>query len=165
VRVRFLVVLCALSCACDGSKDETTLRDAGESSDARAEDASLFADAATDAESEPPDAEAHDTGVPDAAKPDTGPPPACEVVAPTVCPDPMPRYADVSPIFAARCTGCHNGSDGMWPLSSYQHVADWYGEIRAAMISCTMPPVDSGQTMPLEERLKILDWIRCGFPR
>jgi hypothetical protein len=100
-----------------------------------------------------------------AAEPDAGLPPVCQIVPPTECADPKPVYADVSPIFAARCTGCHNGSDEMWPLSSYQHVADWFGEIRAQMIACTMPPLDSGLPMPLEERMKILEWIRCGFPR
>ena len=163
--MRVIVVVCALWCACGGTPEErpkpdaSAPADAGETEDAapqdaagdaEAEDAASALDAAADAETEPKDA---------------APPPACEIEAPTVCPDPMPRYDDVSPIFAARCTSCHNGSDGMWPLSSYQHVADWYGEIRAQMLACTMPPVDSGLSMPLEERLKILDWIRCGFPR
>jgi hypothetical protein len=148
-------------CACSESPDRTPVRDAGERGDAGASgDAEQPFDAAADAERE--DAARLEDA---AAPPDSGPPPACEVVAPTVCPDPMPRYDDVSPIFAARCTSCHNGSDGMWPLSTYQHVADWYGEIRAQMLACTMPPPDSGQTMPLEERLELLDWIRCGFPR
>ncbi|MET0384860.1 MAG: hypothetical protein ABW321_02820 [Polyangiales bacterium] len=92
-------------------------------------------------------------------------PEGCPVPAPTMCPDPMPRYADVEPIIAARCVTCHNGQNGEWSLGSYQHVADWFGEIRARMINCTMPPRDSGQTMTVEERLAILRWIRCGFPR
>ena len=45
------------------------------------------------------------------------------------------------------------------------HVADWYGEIRAQMVACTMPPVDAGLAMSLAERQKILSWIRCGFPK
>jgi hypothetical protein len=63
-----------------------------------------------------------------------------------------------------RCTSCHNGTGGQWPLNQYEHVADWYGEIRAQMLACTMPPVDSGSAMPLRERQTILTWIRCGFP-
>jgi hypothetical protein len=90
---------------------------------------------------------------------------SCMAVAPTSCPEPGPRYDAVAPIFERRCVVCHNGSDGMWPLSTYQHVADWYGEIRSMMLSCGMPPVDSGMTMELEERQLILSWIRCGFPR
>jgi len=151
VRVFVIVVGCALWCGCGDSRNNEPARDAREAPDASAT----------------PDAAEPDAAVrPDAGgSPEAGPPPACEVAAPTVCPDPMPRYADVSPIFAARCTSCHNGSDGMWPLSTYQHVADWYGEIRAQMLACTMPPLDSGQTMPTAERRAILDWIRCGFPR
>jgi hypothetical protein len=64
-----------------------------------------------------------------------------------------------------RCISCHNGQSGAWPLSQYEHVADWYGEIRAQMLACTMPPVDSRIEMPLEERQTILSWIRCGFPK
>jgi uncharacterized membrane protein len=50
-------------------------------------------------------------------------------------------------------------------LSAYQHVADWVAEIRAHMLTCTMPPVDSGVSMTREERQLILSWIRCGYPR
>lgn len=94
-----------------------------------------------------------------------GPAEGCPFSPPTVCPDPKPTYADVQPIFERRCTACHDGMQGQWPLTSYQHVADWFGEIRSQLIACTMPPVDSGLTMPVAERLEILTWIRCGFPR
>jgi hypothetical protein len=112
-------------------------------------------------------------GVQDAATPaDAGEsdaqielPAECNAEAPTQCPDPMPHYPDVAPIFARRCSGCHNGMDGHWPLSTYQHVADWYGEIRAQMLACTMPPPTAGIAMPLDERKQILSWIRCGFPK
>jgi hypothetical protein len=96
---------------------------------------------------------------------DAGVTPPCMSTAPTSCPEPAPGYGDVAPIFEQRCVVCHDGSDGEWPLSTYQHVADWYGEIRAMMLSCGMPPADSGMTMELEERQRILTWIRCGFPR
>jgi hypothetical protein len=33
------------------------------------------------------------------------------------------------------------------------------------MLSCAMPPPDSGLTMPVEEREALLRWIRCGRPR
>lgn len=91
--------------------------------------------------------------------------PACDVVPPVTCDEPPPRYADVAPIFSTRCAACHNGAGEEWPLTSYQHVADWSGEIRAQMIACTMPPLDSGLRMPTKERQLILKWIRCGFPR
>jgi hypothetical protein len=89
----------------------------------------------------------------------------CEVTAPTACSDPPLRYADVEPIFAERCASCHGGADGRWPLTQYQHVADWYAEIRGQMLTCGMPPVDSGIQMSRAERERILLWIRCGFPR
>ena len=91
-------------------------------------------------------------------------PPECDATAPLTCPDPAPRWKDVVPIFMQRCTSCHNGAGEQWPLNQYEHVADWYGEIRAQMLACTMPPVDAGIDMPLAERQKILTWIRCGFP-
>jgi hypothetical protein len=89
----------------------------------------------------------------------------CDATAPLTCPDPMPHYADVAQIFAERCISCHNGAGEEWPLTSYEHVADWYGEIRAQMLACSMPPVYANIAMPLEERQTILDWIRCGFPK
>ena len=93
-------------------------------------------------------------------------PAGCPLTPPTACPsDDIPRYADVQPIFAERCVTCHDGQHGQWPLSDYQHIADWFGEVRAQMVSCTMPPADSGLTMPAAERMAILTWIRCGFPK
>jgi uncharacterized membrane protein len=91
----------------------------------------------------------------------------CMVSAPTSCATPKPRYADVAPIFEKRCVVCHNGAapDSPWPLTSYEHVADWYDSIRAELLSCAMPPVASGMTMTDDERLAILSWIRCGFPK
>jgi len=92
---------------------------------------------------------------------------ACDVTLPTACPDPMPHYADVQPIFERRCaTPCHSDtSTGPWPLTSYQDVADWYDVIRDTVGECSMPPRDSGQTLPSDESQAILTWIRCGFPR
>lgn len=99
----------------------------------------------------------------------TGAPPpeeeGCDVVAPTSCPEPAPHYADVEPIFEARCIGCHGGVSGLWPLTAYSHAADWHDTIRSAMLACAMPPVDSGIHMPLSERQTLLTWIRCGYPQ
>jgi hypothetical protein len=88
---------------------------------------------------------------------------SCISDPPTVCPDPAPHYPDVAPIFAARCVSCHNGGDGQWPLSEYQHVADWSGEIRGQLIACTMPPAEARVPITRDERMLILTWIRCGF--
>jgi hypothetical protein len=108
----------------------------------------------------PADATAQDTmSIADAA--------VCTVAAPTSCPAPKPHYADVAPIFKEHCVVCHNGAteDGPWPLTEYEHVADWYDAIRGELLNCTMPPVDSGMTMSDDDRLAILTWIRCGFPK
>jgi len=89
----------------------------------------------------------------------------CDVTLPKSCSDMFVGWADVEPIFEQRCIGCHSGeSGGPWPLTSYEHVADWANEIRAQMTACSMPPVDAGIAMPTEEREKILLWVRCGAP-
>jgi hypothetical protein len=89
----------------------------------------------------------------------------CDVRAPSECADPDMTFADIEPIIAQRCLGCHDGRGDQWPLLDYGHVAAWFIEIRSAMLSCAMPPPDSGLTMPVEEREALLRWIRCGRPR
>lgn len=98
---------------------------------------------------------------------DAGAPlPPCSVMAPTTCPMPSPRYGDVAPIIASRCSGCHGKVwMGPWPLDNYEHVADWADTIRANLVDCTMPPADAGVPMTNTERMEILNWIRCGHPR
>jgi hypothetical protein len=54
---------------------------------------------------------------------------------------------------------------GPWPLTAYNHVADWQDVIRADMLTCAMPPPDAGVPMGSDERVAILTWIRCGFPQ
>jgi len=89
----------------------------------------------------------------------------CTIQPPTVCPDPMPHWPDVQPIFQQRCDQCHNGlPGGPWPLVQYQHVADWYDVVRAMLLDCSMPPPDAGVPMTDEERTAILTWLLCGFP-
>lgn len=90
---------------------------------------------------------------------------ACAVVAPTVCPEPAPRYADVAPIFARHCVTCHYGAlDGPWSLSDYQHIADWSDLVRAQVLTCGMPPADAAvPPVPEEDRQAILTWLLCGF--
>ena len=109
---------------------------------------------------DPPDGK--DGGQPDG--PDGGI--ACTVQAPTSCPNPPPTYSDVQPIFQSRCVVCHASDwSGPWPLTDYQHVSDWQIDIRADLLSCSMPPADAGFTLPDEESAKILTWIRCGLPK
>ena len=86
----------------------------------------------------------------------------CRLEAPTACPEPPVRYADIAPIVERRCLSCHNGQGPNWSLIGYQHVADWQDTIRSAMLDCTMPPGEANLPMTVEERMTILAWIRCG---
>ena len=93
----------------------------------------------------------------------------CGVTAPTECPSDMPTYDDVEPIFAERCIDCHAGGGGgecptCWGLDSYTDIKHWTAEIRNVMLQCAMPPPGSGKTMTDDERVKLLEWIRCGAP-
>lgn len=140
----------------DANIDASPTSDAG--LDAAA-DASKPLDATSDGALVPEAAVAEDAAV-DAA------PFVCAVRAPTSCPEPAPRYADVEPVFAERCVICHAGNwNGPWPLNSYQHVADWEDTIRSNVLDCTMPPLDAGVPITTEERTLILTWLRCGMPR
>jgi hypothetical protein len=110
-------------------------------------------------------------GVGGAQNPDAaggGGPLTCAVTAPTSCPTPAPRYMDVQPIIQQNCASpCHSGTDpaGPWPLTSYEHVADWADIVSADLLDCTMPPADGGVSLSAEDRQAILTWIRCGFPQ
>jgi uncharacterized membrane protein len=87
----------------------------------------------------------------------------CEVTPPTSCTDPAIHYTDVEPILQQRCVVCHDGKPmGPWPLTSYEHVADWANEIRGQVSACNMPPADAGGVMTNEERDRLLLWVRCG---
>ncbi|WP_394831134.1 cytochrome c [Pendulispora rubella] len=88
-----------------------------------------------------------------------------DLTAPTACPSPAPTFASVEPIFEQRCTSCHGGVAGLWPLRGYEHIVDWADTIRGEVLGCSMPPLDAGSGITKEERLAILQWIRCGTPQ
>ena len=96
----------------------------------------------------------------------------CLMTLPTACPTPPVKYANVQPIFQARCVNmCHNDTTldpttklPLWALSDYKHVSDWQDSIRGMMASCEMPPADAGVPMTIEERRAILEWVKCGVP-
>ena len=93
-------------------------------------------------------------------------PASCSVPSVLSCPDPMPHYADVAPLFEHPCGQCHNDAPGApWSLSSYGHIADWQDTIRDNLRDCSMPPPDSGVLITPEERTALLTWLRCGLPR
>jgi hypothetical protein len=98
----------------------------------------------------------------------------CVDAAPTACPSPAVTYGNVEPIFQARCVNvCHNGTTPdptmpgtlIWGFTDYEHVVSWQDTIRPAIINCTMPPVDAGVPLTVEERWAILEFIRCGAPK
>jgi len=87
------------------------------------------------------------------------------VTTPPACPDPVPTWDDVQPVLEANCRSCHSGDpSGPWPLDTYAHVADWQHEIRAFVSTCAMPPPDSGEVVPEDDRTLLLAWIACGAP-
>ncbi len=91
------------------------------------------------------------------------------VAAPTSCPDPPVVFDDVRRIIGQRCsTPCHNGAPAngsQWPLMTYEDMEHWENEIRAALLSCTMPPLDAGVGITADEKLAILTWLKCDLPR
>jgi hypothetical protein len=113
---------------------------------------------------DPPASDAGTAGRPAAGSGGSSPTQGCPLTPPSACPDPKPSYADVEPIFERRCYACHDGNHMLWPLTTYQHVADWFGEVRAQMVACTMPPASAKSDMSVSERMQILEWIRCGYP-
>ncbi|MDB4976608.1 MAG: hypothetical protein JWN48_4949 [Myxococcaceae bacterium] len=143
-------------------------RDAGRSADAASPearaDAATVLGAALDAGTQRLDASASDAAL---ARADASASLACGTVAPSSCPTPPVRYADVEPIFRTHCVVCHSPLwTGPWPLDAYQHVSDWQADIRADMLDCSMPLRDGGVpiTITLEERQQILAFLRCGLP-
>lgn len=133
--------------------------DASDASEADAGDIEQDAETALDA--------AEDAAADGEADADTF---ACTVVAPTECPDGGPTYADVAPIIEQRCAvPCHSpeaaAAGGAWSLHDYRHVADWRDTIRTNLLACTMPPRDAGLSIPADESMLILTWIRCDLPR
>jgi uncharacterized membrane protein len=92
----------------------------------------------------------------------------CTVTPPTSCPSPAPRFIqDVQTIFVQRCQACHDDppTGQQWPLIDYQDIVDWQDTVRADLSDCSMPPPDAGTGMTDDERLRVLQWIRCGAPR
>jgi hypothetical protein len=87
----------------------------------------------------------------------------CAPATVTECPNPPLRYSNVAPIFGRKCVVCHAGvPGGEWPLTMYQHVKDWEGDVRLHLQSCSMPPPDAAPQTTKEEQIAILTWIRCG---
>ncbi len=96
------------------------------------------------------------------------PPPvnSCPNDVPATCPLPAPSYsADVAPVVATRCTGCHtaNGIEAIHPLDTYAQAQAQGIRILSQVHACLMPPADQPQLTPTE-RQSILAWVVCGSP-
>lgn len=97
--------------------------------------------------------------------PDAEVPVSCPVDLPTSCPEGSPRYADVAPIIEARCVVCHSPRwTGPWPLDTISHLRDWFDDVRTTVGNCTMPPPEARVPITKDERMQLLQWVRCGMP-
>jgi hypothetical protein len=86
----------------------------------------------------------------------------------TDCPSASPVYADVAPIFAARCSICHraNGLVTNFQFDTYAEIHDnevTRADIITQIYSCRMPP-SCAPNLLLEERQVMLKWFACSAP-
>ncbi len=90
---------------------------------------------------------------------------SCAVPPPTECLHPPPTYAKIRPVLDRSCNTCHNSSspNGEWPLDDYAHVVAWSDSLRDEVLNCLMPPVEA-EPLPPDDRLLLMQWIRCGLP-
>lgn len=91
----------------------------------------------------------------------------CPRVEPDTCPTPVPGFASqVNAIIQSRCSVCHSPG-GQNPDRTFTTYATIYAQ-RSAILDqssgCRMPPVGSGITLSLDERVALLGWLVCGAP-
>jgi hypothetical protein len=96
--------------------------------------------------------------------------PGCPIDLPpdTDCPTASPFYADVAPIFAARCSVCHHagGLETKYIFDTYAQVHDNTAirtRILTQIYACRMPP-SCAPNLSAEERSTMLKWLVCGGP-
>jgi hypothetical protein len=83
------------------------------------------------------------------------------------CPATVPSYAaQIAPIISARCASCHNTDEpsNPWPLDNVGEIADWRSHFLHELETCSMPPPDSGKSLPEDERALLYAWLSCGAP-
>ncbi len=76
-------------------------------------------------------------------------------------------YADVEPILATHCTGCHNVSPpplGV-ALDNWEHVRAASARIKAVAVDSHVMPLGNPTGMTTVERQKLGAWIAAGSPR
>jgi uncharacterized membrane protein len=76
-------------------------------------------------------------------------------------------YADVAPILATHCAGCHNVNPpprGV-ALDSYEHVRASAPRVKAMAVDSTAMPLGNPTHMTAAERQRLGAWIAAGTPR
>jgi uncharacterized membrane protein len=76
-------------------------------------------------------------------------------------------YADVQPIFAKHCAGCHDVAApplGV-KLDSWEHVSAASARIKRVAVDSQIMPLGNPSGMTLAERQQIGAWIAAGAPR
>ena len=93
------------------------------------------------------------------------------VDASTTCPSPPVTYAQIQPILEKSCVPCHDGTmkdvatmDDIWPLTTYENVAEWESLVKDVILTCTMPPADGDVPFTNAERSAIVQWVLCKVP-
>jgi hypothetical protein len=85
------------------------------------------------------------------------------------CASASPVYDDVAPIFAARCSVCHQtgGLETKYIFDTYAQVHDnitVFRDILTQIFSCRMPP-SCAPNLSSDERETMLKWLVCGGPQ
>lgn len=90
---------------------------------------------------------------------------ACETTlpSPSSCASSAPRYDDVAPILASRCTVCHfpGGAERARQFDTYPLAYQQRKEMLVQVYGCRMPP-PCEPVLGSEERDKLLTWLVCG---
>jgi len=78
-----------------------------------------------------------------------------------------PSYAEIEPILASHCAGCHNVQPpplGV-ALDSWEHVRAASARIKAVAVDSHAMPLGNPTGMTQQERQKLGAWIAAGAPR
>jgi len=93
------------------------------------------------------------------------------ITASTTCPSPAPTFAQIQPIVEKSCVPCHDGTmkdvvtgEDVWPLTTYDDVAEWGSIVKNSILECTMPPADGAVPITDAERSAIVQWVLCKTP-
>jgi uncharacterized membrane protein len=87
--------------------------------------------------------------------------------APAAAPGGPVTYAEIAPVLAARCAGCHNRDPAPKGvrLDSWEHVRAVAARIRAVAVDTQVMPLGNATGMTPAERQRLGAWIAAGAPR